>query len=122
MEIAKTMLQEAGLKVDEAENGKIALEKFAGSEPGTYDAVFMDIQMPVMDGYEAARSIRSCAHPQSGTVPIIALTANAFAEDIAKALAAGMNDHVQKPIDYGAFCLCSGRIWSDCIQAQRKGK
>lgn len=101
MEIAKTMLQEAGLKVDEAENGKIALEKFAGSEPGTYDAVFMDIQMPVMDGYEAARSIRSCAHPQSGTVPIIALTANAFAEDIAKALAAGMNDHVQKPIDYG---------------------
>lgn len=100
MEIAKTMLLESGLKVDEAENGKIALERFAASEPGSYDAIFMDIQMPVMDGYEATRAIRRCAHPQAGTIPIIALTANAFAEDIAKALTAGMNDHVQKPIDY----------------------
>lgn len=99
-EIAKTILQETGVQVDEAINGKIALERFAASEPGTYDAVFMDIQMPVMDGYEAARCIRSCGHPQSRTIPIIALTANAFAEDIAKALTAGMNDHVQKPISY----------------------
>lgn len=99
-EIAKTLLEESGLKVDEAENGKAALDVFAASQPETYDAIFMDIQMPVMDGYEAARRIRGCGHPQSGTIPIIALTANAFAQDIAKALMAGMNDHVQKPIDY----------------------
>lgn len=100
MEIAKTILEEAGLSVDGAENGKIALDTFALSSPGTYQAIFMDIQMPVMDGYEAARRIRGCGHPQAEGIPIIALTANAFAEDIAKALTAGMNDHVPKPIDY----------------------
>ena len=60
----------------------------------------MDLQMPVMDGYTAARKIRESVHPQAADIPVIALTANAFAEDIAKALAAGMNDHVAKPIDY----------------------
>lgn len=100
MEIARAILQEAGLCVDCAENGKIAWEMFEASAPGTYQAVFMDIQMPVMDGYEATRKIRKCGHSQAKTIPIIALTANAFAEDIAKALTAGMNDHVPKPIDY----------------------
>lgn len=100
MEIARAMLQESGLVVDCAENGKIAWEMFEASAPGTYQAVFMDIQMPVMDGYEATRKIRRCGHSQAKTIPIIALTANAFAEDIAKALTAGMNDHVPKPIDY----------------------
>lgn len=100
MEIAKTILEEAGLSVDGVENGKEALDTFAASAPGTYQAIFMDIQMPVMDGYEASRNIRVCSHPQAETIPIIALTANAFAEDIAKALTAGMNDHVPKPIDY----------------------
>lgn len=100
MEIAETILQDAGLAVDGVENGQKALETFMASVPGTYQAVFMDIQMPVMDGYEATRSIRGCGHPQAADIPIIALTANAFAEDIAKALTAGMNDHVPKPIDY----------------------
>ena len=101
MEIAETILTEAGFLVDKAENGKQALEMFVDSEPGYYQAVLMDLQMPVMDGYAATKEIRNSGHPQSGSIPVIALTANAFAEDMAKALAAGMNDHVSKPIDYG---------------------
>lgn len=100
MEIAQTILQEAGLVTDGAVNGYEALQMFVRSEPGTYQAILMDLQMPVMDGCTAAREIRSSAHPQAETIPIIALTANAFAEDVAKALAAGMNDHISKPIDF----------------------
>ena len=100
MEIAKTILQEAGLVIDGVENGKKALEVFRKSSPGTYQAVLMDLQMPVMDGFEAARMIRNSNHIQADSIPVIALTANAFAEDIAKALMAGMNEHVSKPIDY----------------------
>ena len=101
MEIAETILTEAGFLVDKAENGKQALSMFMDSESGYYQAVLMDLQMPVMDGYTAAKEIRNSGHPQAETIPVIALTANAFAEDMAKALAAGMNDHVSKPIDYG---------------------
>ena len=100
MEIAETILTEAGFKIEKAENGKEAFDMFLASEPGHYDAVLMDLQMPVMDGYTAVKEIRSSTHPQALTIPVIALTANAFAEDMAKALAAGMNDHVSKPIDY----------------------
>ena len=70
------------------------------SEPYTYQLILMDLQMPVMDGYTAAREIRDCEHFQAKIIPIIALTAIAFAEDMAKALAAGMNDYVSKPIDF----------------------
>lgn len=101
MEIACTILQDAGIMTDGAVNGYEALQMFARSEPGTYQAILMDLQMPVMDGCEAAREIRSSSHPQAGSIPILALTANAFTEDIAKALAAGMNDHIAKPIDFG---------------------
>ena len=100
MEIAQTMLEEAGLRVDGAANGQAALDKFTASAPGTYDVILMDLQMPILDGYGAAREIRASAHPQAETIPIIALTANAFAEDMAKALLAGMNDHASKPIDF----------------------
>lgn len=100
MEIARTILCEQGLKVDEAVNGQAAYECFAASEPGTYDAVLMDLQMPVMDGYTSARMIRGSGHAQARTIPIIALTANAFAEDVAKALTSGMNYHITKPIDF----------------------
>lgn len=100
MEIAQTLLGNLGFAVEGVGNGREALETFAASRPEEYDAILMDLQMPVMDGYTAAREIRACGHVRAGTVPIIALTANAFAEDIAKALAAGMNDHVSKPIDY----------------------
>lgn len=100
MEIAQTILEEAGVVVDGAVNGQEALELFQSSPPGAYFAVLMDLQMPVMDGYTCTRRIRNSGHPQAGVIPIIALTANAFAEDIAKAMAAGMNGHVSKPIDY----------------------
>lgn len=100
MEIAKTILQQYGLAIDGVENGSEAVRTFVQSKPGTYQAVLMDLQMPVMDGYEASREIRGSGHPQAESIPIIALTANAFAEDIAKTLAAGMNDHVSKPIDF----------------------
>lgn len=100
MEIAKTLLEESGFVIDGAENGAVALSKFINSTPGTYQAILMDLQMPVMDGYTAARKIRKSGHAQAGKIPIIALTANAFTEDVAKALAAGMNSHESKPIDY----------------------
>lgn len=100
MEIAQTILSQAGLIVTTAENGLEALNIFTASEPGTYQAILMDLQMPVMDGYTAARRIRSSAHPQAAGIPIIALTANAFPEDVNRSLAAGMNDHISKPIDY----------------------
>ena len=76
------------------------MNQFTASVPGTYDAIFMDIQMPVMDGYEATRAIRRSSHPEARTMPIIAVTADVFSEDVAKALACGMNDYISKPIDY----------------------
>ncbi len=100
MEIACTLLRQSGYVVHTAANGLDALNMFRESQPGIYDAILMDLQMPVMDGCHAAREIRSCGHAQSEQIPIIALTANAFAEDITKALAAGMNDHISKPIDF----------------------
>ncbi len=97
-ELAKAILTEENLKVETAENGKIAVDRFA-AEPERYDAILMDIQMPVMDGYEATQAIRKLDLPKAKTIPIIAMTANAFAEDKHKALAMGMNDHLAKPID-----------------------
>ena len=98
-EIAKMMLEKMNLSVDVAVDGKDALDKVSSGI--AYDAVLMDIQMPVMNGYEAARAIRALKDPAASSVPIIALTANAFAEDRVKALEAGMNEHVAKPIDPG---------------------
>ena len=72
---------------------------FEKSEPGTYQGILMDVQMPVLDGYGATRLIRELNHPQAGTIPIWAMTANAFNEDIAAALSAGMNGHIAKPVD-----------------------
>ena len=100
MEIATTILRESGLAVDCAENGKEAVDIFLKSAPDRYQAILMDIQMPIMDGYSAAREIRGSEHPQARDIPIIAVTANAFAEDVAKALRAGMNDHISKPINF----------------------
>ena len=80
-------------------NGAEALLEFSDSAPGTYDAILMDIQMPVMNGYEAARAIRALARADAGGIPIIAMTANAFAEDVQAALESGMNAHIAKPID-----------------------
>lgn len=100
MEIASSILTDEGAVVTEAENGQIAVDKFTGSEPGTFDVILMDIMMPVMNGYDAAKAIRASAHPEAGTIPIIAMTANAFAEDKIRAVDAGMNSHVAKPINF----------------------
>lgn len=86
-----------------AVNGQKAVEQFEASPPGWFDAILMDIMMPVMNGHAAARRIRESEHPDAKDIPIIAMTANAFQEDIADALAAGMNDHIAKPIDIGVL-------------------
>ncbi len=103
MEITTTVLEEAGFVVDQAVNGQAALEKIATAAPGQYALVLMDIQMPVMDGYEATRRIRALPDPAKAQIPIVAMTANAFAEDRENALAAGMNEHIAKPFDIHAL-------------------
>jgi signal transduction histidine kinase/CheY-like chemotaxis protein len=97
--VAQRMLEMWGMSVDTAANGRIGVELFTASAPGTYDVILMDVIMPEMDGLEATRIIRSLDRPDAATIPIIAMTADAFAENVAQALAAGMNDHVSKPID-----------------------
>lgn len=98
-ELAVAILENAGFAVDVADNGQIALEKLKKSEPGYYQAILMDIQMPVMDGYEATKRIRKLENRELASVPIIAMTANAFTEDREEALKCGMNSHIPKPID-----------------------
>jgi CheY-like chemotaxis protein len=99
LETARLILEEAGFELECATNGKEALDMVSQAEPGHYDAVLTDVQMPVMDGYEEARAIRALPDPQRANVPIFAVTANAFAEDVAAAEAAGMNGHLAKPLD-----------------------
>ncbi len=102
-ELAVAILENAGFSVDVADNGQIALEKLKYSEPGYYRAILMDIQMPVMDGYEATRRIRKLENQALASIPIIAMTANAFTEDREEALKSGMNAHIPKPIDVQAL-------------------
>ena len=98
-EIAASILKMAGFNVDLAEDGTVAVDKVQNSAPGTYDVVLMDIQMPRMNGYEATKAIRALENKQKADIPIIAVTADAFEEDRQKALDAGMNGHVTKPIE-----------------------
>jgi CheY-like chemotaxis protein len=97
-EIAETILLEMGMQVDTAVNGKEAVEKVQQKREDTYDLILMDIQMPVMDGYEATRKIRGLQNERKASIPIVAMTANAFEEDRKRALEAGMDDHLTKPI------------------------
>ncbi len=97
-EIISELLEISGAKCTLAENGKVALEKFEKSLMGTYDMILMDIQMPVMNGYEATRAIRACRHPDAKKIPIAAMTANAFADDVKRALNSGMDAHIAKPV------------------------
>ena len=97
-EIAETILSEVGFELERAENGQICVEKFTQSEPGFYDIILMDIRMPVMNGYEAAKAIRAL-NRSDANLPIIAMTADAFSDDIQRCLDCGMNEHVAKPID-----------------------
>ena len=99
MEIAEFMLQNEGADVTKAWDGQEAVALFRNSDPGEFDVILMDIMMPVMNGYEAAKMIRSLDREDAKTIPIIAMTANAFTEDRIRAKEAGMDEHIAKPID-----------------------
>ncbi len=99
MEIALFMLEDVGITVTCVENGKLAVEKFEQNEPGTFDLILMDIMMPVMNGLDAAKAIRALDRPDAKTIPIVAMTANAYDDDVRNAREAGMNGHLAKPID-----------------------
>lgn len=104
-EIARAILEEKGIIVDEANDGDVAIYMISNSEPGFYNAVLMDVQMPKMNGYEATKVIRSLENEELASIPIIAMTANAFDEDKARALEVGMDAHVAKPIDINKLMI-----------------
>ena len=112
LEIVTEVLRERGLVVTSAENGQIAVDLFSSSPPGTFDVILMDMHMPVMGGVEAAKRIRAMEHLDAQTIPILALTANDFEEDIRQTREAGMNDHLTKPFDmkkiFGALAVYAG--------------
>ena len=93
------ILQEEGFSVDVADDGAVAVDKMKAFKPGQFDLILMDIQMPIMNGYEATRHIRALSNPDAANIPIVAMTANAFEEDRKAAFDSGMNGHIAKPID-----------------------
>ena len=109
-EIVEYILKDAGAEVVTANDGKAAVDAFEASAPGMFDCILMDLMMPVMSGYEAARVIRGLERPDAGTVPIIALSANAFEEDVALAKDAGMNEHLAKPVDIRRMFQAMNRL------------
>lgn len=111
-EIAVTILNEAGFTTEVAENGQIALDKVKNSEPGYYQLILMDIQMPVMNGYEATKAIRRLENEELANIPILAMSANAFEEDKQQSLTCGMNAHIAKPIDVKILFDTLGKIIS----------
>jgi CheY-like chemotaxis protein len=113
MEIAQELLEDEGIQVTPAENGKIAVDIFTEKPAGTFDVILMDVMMPVMNGYEATKAIRNSDHPEAKTIPIVAMTANAYAEDVKTALNAGMNEHVAKPIDFDRLFVVLGHYWKE---------
>ena len=116
VEIARTMLEAKGMKVTCAENGRAGTEIFAGSAKGEFDLILMDIHMPEMDGIEAAEVIRSSGHPDALKIPIIAMTADAYDEDVSRCLNAGMNAHLAKPIDKERFF----KVIAECLGISTK--
>ena len=111
MEIVKFMLEDHGIIVDCAEDGLEAVKKFEENEPGYYDVIYMDIMMPNMNGWDATRKIHSMQRPDAGTIPIIAMSANAFAEDIINSRISGMNRHIAKPLDAESVL----NVFKECI-------
>ena len=99
-EISETILAQYGFVIDTAVDGQDAVDKFMATEPGTYKAILMDVQMPVLDGYGATQAIRRSGRADGETIPIIAVTADVFTDDVARAMACGMNDYLSKPIDF----------------------
>ena len=116
MEIAQMLLAQAGFLIETAENGEIALEMTAASEHGYYDVILMDIQMPVMDGYMATKAIRNLPDTRLASIPIIAMTANAFQEDKKKAEEVGMNGHITKPLDIPSMKATLQQVLKNAVQ------
>lgn len=112
-EIAYELLRDLGLELEWAENGAVCTELFRNSEPGYYDAILMDIRMPVMNGYEATDAIRAMKDRPDATLPIIAMTADAYSDDIQRCLSHGMNAHVAKPIDIDEVARVLKRLMKD---------
>lgn len=122
LRIAKTLLEREQVVVECAMDGLQAVRTFGASEPGYYDGVLMDIRMPAMDGLEATRVIRASSHPDGATVPIIAMSANAFDEDVKKSLDAGMNAHLAKPIDPGLMFGTLSRYIGTRVETKARNK
>ena len=112
-EIAQTILEDAGFMVETANDGVEAVKKMEQAVPGQYDLILMDIQMPVMNGYEAAKQIRSLKNRETASVPIVAMTANAFEEDREKSYEAGMNGYLAKPVSAEALINTIDKIMKD---------
>lgn len=112
LEIAQFLLEEAGAYVTIARNGQECVQAFASRPAGSFDLILMDIMMPVMDGYAASKAIRALQRPDASAIPIVAMTANAFAEDVQKCIAAGMNDHLAKPLDVEKLMQVLSRFYS----------
>lgn len=109
-EILTDLLDLEDMSSEWAQNGQIALEMFRDSQPGHFDAILMDMRMPVMDGVTATQEIRKLPRPDAASIPIIALTANAFEEDVRQCLQAGMNAHLSKPLDIELLKKTLGRM------------
>ena len=109
-EIAEAILENYGFVVDKAENGAVAVEMVKSAAAGTYDCILMDVQMPVMDGYEATKCIRALDNPELANIPILAMTANAFEEDRRSALECGMDGFVSKPIEIDELSRALGNV------------
>ena len=112
-EIAQTILEDAGFMVETANDGVEAVKKMEQAVPGQYDLILMDIQMPVMNGYEAAKQIRSLKNRETASVPIVAMTANVFEEDREKSYEAGMNGYLAKPVSAEALINTIDKIMKD---------
>lgn len=117
MEIAMTLLEMNGAAVEGVTNGQEAIDRFLRSEPGYFDAILMDVQMPILDGCKATEQLRTCGRPDAKQIPIIATTANAFAEDVSTVLAAGMSAHVSKPLDIKQLCSLLSQLCPDKASA-----
>ena len=116
-EIIMDVLEMEGIEADHAENGRIAVEMFADSDEFTYAAILMDVRMPEMDGLEAAAAIRALNREDAKRIPIIALTANAFDEDVQRSLQAGMNAHLSKPVDPEQLIRVLGELVCEAEEA-----
>lgn len=115
-EILKALLEMEGAECEICTNGEEIVERFVDVREGEFDAILMDVQMPLMNGYEAARAIRSGTNPLGRTIPVIAMTANVFADDIQQSLAAGMNAHISKPMDMGVLRKTVVKVISETPQ------